>query len=289
MWALRAEDLAYGAATRRLLRELRYLLGGLDVVAPTAPNMALALESLGATTGDKAEPSTSEKGSALLEDIRSTTKVLCEIHGLSTRALTAAAAGAMCHTSAGGSRRLSAICLLLEALGRPVAADAAVCAAAGRLVQCCSVHGRAPQEDLSLRVAQARASDAEVDDLAEEDSKSAAEPAPGKRSGASSPAATKPTWYHQASGLTSGSTALQPVSVLAGDGKDKGVESRAGGRDPGADDLRPHLSELRSAAFQLELCLNLHARGCLRLSSRAQAEAVVGFRAGLLMEALGQR
>ncbi|CAM9750105.1 unnamed protein product, partial [Laminaria digitata] len=57
----------------------------------------------------------------------------------------------------------------------------------------------------------------------------------------------------------------------------------------GLENLRPHLSELRSAAFQLELCLALHARGCLRLSSRARAQAAVGFRAGLLVEALGRR
>ncbi|CAM9750032.1 unnamed protein product, partial [Laminaria digitata] len=52
-WALWAEDLAYEAATKRLLRELRHLFGGLDALAPTAPNMAFALESLGeaATAG----------------------------------------------------------------------------------------------------------------------------------------------------------------------------------------------------------------------------------------------
>ncbi|CAN0383781.1 unnamed protein product, partial [Discosporangium mesarthrocarpum] len=57
----------------------------------------------------------------------------------------------------------------------------------------------------------------------------------------------------------------------------------------GLEDLRPHLVELRSAGFQLELCLRLNATGCLRLSSRARIEAAVGFRVGLLLEAWGRR
>ncbi|CAN0079157.1 unnamed protein product [Ectocarpus sp. 13 AM-2016] len=47
-WDVWAEYLAYEAATKRLLRELRYFLGSVDALAPTAPNMAFALESLGA-------------------------------------------------------------------------------------------------------------------------------------------------------------------------------------------------------------------------------------------------
>lgn len=53
-------------------------------------------------------------------------------------------------------------------------------------------------------------------------------------------------------------------------------------RGLGLENVRPHLSKLRSAAFQLELSLNLHARGCLRLSSCARAGAAVGAPGGSL-------
>lgn len=269
MWA---EDLAYEAATKRLLRELRYLLGGLDVLAPTAPTMALALESM--------EP-------ALLGGVRATAAALCGMYGLSAQALTAAAAGALCHTSAGGSRRLSALCLLLHALDRPVAADAAVCAAAGRLVQCCSVHGEAQLEDLSLKAAQEVASG--TDDAGRQaDAASATASEPRKDSVASLSGASRAESYGQVTGLMHSSTALQPLSMVKSEGQGK-EEPRRLVWGLGADSLVPHLSELRSAAFQLEVCLSLHARGCLRLSARAQVQATMGFKAGLLVEALGRR
>lgn len=297
-WALWAEDLAYEAATTRLLRELRFLLGGLDVLAPTVPNMAFALESLGgsntcATAVAAGAVNTNllsigNKPTTLLEGFRATAVALCMSHSLSMPALTAAAAGSLSHTSAGGSRRLGALCLLLHALDRPIAADAAVCAAAGRLVQCCSVHGRAHLEDLSLRAAQARASDADADaDPREEDAKSA--------TGTELETETaKKKWYHQLAGLGSASGPKPPETVATGNGKTvkrkrKEENTQAVISGLGLENLRPHLSELRSAAFQLELCLSLHAQGCLKLSARARAEAAVGFRAGLLVEAFGRR
>ncbi|CAN0520715.1 unnamed protein product, partial [Ectocarpus sp. 12 AP-2014] len=75
-WDVWAEDLAYEAATKRLLRELRHLLGGLDALAPTAPNMAFALESLGAegtgtgSNGGAAGADTGKPPPALLESVR---------------------------------------------------------------------------------------------------------------------------------------------------------------------------------------------------------------------------
>lgn len=297
-WALWAEDLAYEAATKRLLRELRHLLGGLDALAPAASNMAFALESLGSTltarprAADSAAD-TSETRPDLLEGVQATALALCEAHGLSTRALTAAAAGALCHTSAGGSRRLGALCLLLHALDRPVAADAAVCAAAGRLLQCCSVHGRAHLEDLSLRAAQAKALSAAVADAAdlagEEETTTAVDPTTSSGTAdasRTSRAQSKPESI-RSHNLSSASAAQSGTTTAQAAAAEAAISAAAGGL--GLENLRPHLSELRSAAFQLELCLSLHARGCLNLSARARAEAAVGFRAGLLVEALGRR
>lgn len=220
-----------------------------------------------------------------------TALALCEAHGLSTRALTAAAAGALCHTSAGGSRRLGALCLLLHALDRPVAADAAVCAAAGRLLQCCSVHGRAHLEDLSLRAAQAKALSAAVAEAADSapEEKIASAVDPTTVSGAAddsrlSRARSKPESVRS---RNVSSASVAPSATAVQSAAEEAISSAAGGL--GLENLRPHLSELRSAAFQLELCLSLHARGCLNLSARARAEAAVGFRAGLLVEALGRR
>lgn len=289
MWA---EGLAYEAATKRLLRELRHLFGGLDALAPTAPNMAFALESLGAATATAAGAGTAAEP-VLLEGIRAAAGGLCEAHGLSAPALTAAAAGALSHASAGGSRRLGALCLLLNALDRPVAVDAAVCAAAGRLVQCCSAHGQAHLEDLSLRAAYARALGSEAEAAKEEArAKALSEAAggPGAEEG------------RDAGGGGGGGASERPegsfitAAVAAATAERKAADARAAEAEAaeaagglGLESLRPHLSELRAAAFQLELCLALHARGCLRLSSRARAEAAVGFRAGLLVEALGRR
>lgn len=279
----------------RLLRELRYLLGGLDALAPTAPNMAFALESLGAASSLKSRTSgsassTAEIKPALLEGVRATAVTLCEAHGLSTKALTEAAAGALCHTSAGGSRRLGALCVLLHALDRPVAADAAVCAAAGRLLQCCSVHGRAHLEDLSLRAAQAKALSAQVAESAEaaakEETKTAVAPAPATDI-ITSPPEERPATKARSPISYSLSRATAATKGLVSQVEEAATPTAV--NVLGLENLRPHLSELRSAAFQLELCLSLHARGCLRLSARARAEAAVGFRAGLLVEALGRR
>lgn len=304
MWA---EDLAYEAATKRLLRELRHHFGGLDALAPTAPNMACALESLGAA--DAAPPSapadlTSKKQpppptTTLLEGVRAATAALCDAHGLSARALTAAAAGTLYHVSAGGSRRLGALCLLLHALDRRVAVDAAVCAAASRLVQCCSAHGQAHLEDLGLKAAYARAAG-----TAAEEARAQAQAQIEAEAGAEQPEEGGGT-AGAAAGVGSkrvrpaGSVTPAVASAVLAEAERKEAEARAadelaataaaGAGGLGLDNLRPHLSELRSAAFQLELCLSLHARGCLRLSSRARAEAAVGLRAGLLVEALGKR
>lgn len=286
-WAAWAQDLAYEAATKRLLRELRYLLGGLDALAPTASNMAFALESVGKTLSAKSQASnkaanaTSGTRLSLLESVQATAQVLCESHGLSTQALTAAAAGALCHTWAGGSRRLGAFCLLLYALDRPVAADAAVCAAAGRLLQSCSVHGGAHLEDLSLKAAQAKAMSAiseATSPVAEGEATTTALDA-NNASETSRPSRAESKAESIGSRDVSSASGAMPGAAV--------TTSEAGGL--GLENLRPHLSELRSAAFQLELCLSLHARGCLNLSARARAEAAVGFRAGLLVEALGRR
>lgn len=279
-WVLWAEDLAYEAATKRLLRELRHLLGGLDALAPTAPNMAFALESLGAVT---VVPGVVDKEAALLKGVRATAAALCEAHGLSAGALTAAAAGALCHASAGGSRRLGAMCLLLHALDRPVAVDAAVCAAAGRLVQCCSTHGQAHLEDLSLRAAHARALGTEAEAAKKEAQAKALSEAEGEGGDATDkPARPTGSFITAAVAAATAERKVEEARVA-----EAAAAEAAGGL--GLENLRPHLSELRAAAFQLELCLTLHARGCLRLSSRARAEAAVGFRAGLLVEALGRR
>lgn len=279
-WALWAEDLAYEAATKRLLRELRHLLGGLDALAPTAPNMAFALESLGASA---AIPGPTGTKIGLLDGIRAAAAGLCQEHGLSAPALTAAAAGALCHSSAGGSRRLSSMCLLLNALDRPVAVDAAVCAAAGRLMQCCSAHGQAHLEDLSLRAAHARALGTEAEAAKEEAKAKALSEAenPGEDA--------RPEGRRPAGSFITAAVAAATAQRKAAEARaaERAAAEAAGGL--GLENLRPHLSELRAAAFQLELCLTLHARGCLRLSSRARAQAAVGFRAGLLVEALGRR
>lgn len=276
-WDVWAEDLAYEAATKRLLRELRHLLGGLDALAPTAPNMSFALESLGAAEtgagsngGAAGAAGAGKPAPALLESVRAVAESLCEAHGLSAGFLAAAAAGALSHASAGGSRRLGALCLLLGALGRPVAVDAAVCAAAGRLLQCCSAHGQAHLEDLGLRAAHGRALGAEAEMLAREEARGAQDAAAADAGG---DATNLPESGRPAAG--SFVTAAEAEAAATG-----GL---------GLENLRPHLSELRAAAFQLELCLALHARGCLRLSSRARAEAAMGFRAGLLVETLGRR
>lgn len=302
MWA---EDLAYEAATKRLLRELRHLLGGLDALAPTAPNMAFALESLGAAAAAPGVPGArrQEDGStkpALLEGIRAAARGLCEAHGLSARALTAAAAGALSHASAGGSRRLGALCLLLHALDRPVSVDAAVCAAAGRLVQCCSAHGQAHLEDLSLRAAHARAlgteaeaakEEARAKALSEEAAGEEAEGGGGRDFGGASTSSSRPAEKSErpAGSFITAAVAAATAKRKAADARVAEAEAAEAAGGLGLENLRPHLSELRAAAFQLELCLTLHARGCLRLSSRARAEAAVGFRAGLLVEALGRR
>lgn len=285
-WALLAEDLAYEAATKRLLRELRHLFGGLDALAPTAPNMAFALESLGdAATGGV----TGGSKPALLESIRAAAAGLCDAYGLSARALTAAAAGALCHASAGGSRRLGALCLLLNALDRSVAVDAAVCAAAGRLVQCCSAHGQAHLEDLSLRAAHARALGTEAEAAKEEANAKALSEAEHPDGGGGGGRGDAPERARPAGSFITAAVAAATAERKAAAARvAEAAEAEAAG-GLGLENLRPHLSELRSAAFQLELCLALHARGCLRLSSRARAQAAVGFRAGLLVEALGRR
>lgn len=297
-WDVWAQDLAYEAATKRLLRELRHLFGGLDALAPTAPNMAFALESLGAPTGAKL---------ALLDGIRAAAEGLCEAHGLSARALTAAAAGALSHASAGGSRRLGALCLLLNALDRKVAVDAAVCAAAGRLVQCCSAHGQAHLEDLSLRAAHAKALGAEAEAAKEEarakalSEEAEAEAEAGAEAGGAegrgwdrdnlgpNGSSSRPESKRPAGSFITAAVAAATAERKAADARAAEAEAAEAAGGLGLENLRPHLSELRAAAFQLELCLTLHARGCLRLSSRARAEAAVGFRAGLLVEALGRR
>lgn len=293
-WAGWAQDLAYEAATKRLLRELRYLLGGLDALAPTAPNMAFALESVGKTLSAKSQASnkatnpTHDTRLSLLESVQATARVLCESHGLSTQALTAAAAGALCHTWAGGSRRLGAFCLLLHALDRPIAADAAVCAAAGRLLQSCSVHGAAHLEDLSLKAAQAKAMSAAISEAdsptAEGETKT---PALGVNNASYTSRPSRAGSKAESVGSRDVSRASGAMQAAAANAAEATTSATAGGL--GLENLRPHLSELRSAAFQLELCLSLHARGCLNLSARARAEAAVGFRAGLLVEALGRR
>lgn len=290
-WALWAEDLAYEAATKRLLRELRHLFGGLDALAPTAPNMAFALESLGDAATAGAAGGTKP---ALLEAIRAAAAGLCDAYGLSARALTAAAAGALCHASAGGSRRLGALCLLLNALDRSVAVDAAVCAAAGRLVQCCSAHGQAHLEDLSLRAAHARALGTEAEAAKEEANAKALSEAenPGGGGGGGggrggrrdAPERARPAGSFITAAVAAATAERKAAAARVAEAA---AAEAAGGM--GLENLRPHLSELRSAAFQLELCLALHARGCLRLSCRARAQAAVGFRAGLLVEALGRR
>lgn len=285
MWA---EDLAYEAATKRLLRELRHLFGGLDALAPTAPNMAFALESLGTSTLPLGASPNGAK-LALLEGIGAAADGLCEAHGLSARALTAAAAGALCHASAGGSRRLGALCVLLNALDRPVAVDAAVCAAAKRLVQCCSAHGQAHLEDLSLGAAHARALGTEAaaaKEEAEAKARSEAE-STAERGGGESEDVFPRENKRPAVSFISAKVVTADCKAEAMKVAEAEAAEATGGL--GLENLRPHLSELRAVAFQLELCLTLHARGCLTLSSRARAEAAVGFRAGLLVEALGRR
>lgn len=226
----------------------------------------------------------------LLEGIRAVARGLCNAHGLSARALTAAAAGTLSHASAGGSRRLGALCLLLSALDRPVAVDAAVCAAAGRLVQCCSAHGQAHLEDLSLRAAHARALGTQAEAAKEEARAKAALEAEdidgggGEDSWGVSHESKRP-----AGSFITAAVAAATAERKSAEAKVAEAEAAEAAGGLGLENLRPHLSELRAAAFQLELCLALHARGCLRLSSRARAEAAVGFRAGLLVEALGRR
>lgn len=271
---------------------MRHLFGGLDALAPTASNMAFALESLGssiAVLGSSKPVGRNGDGNGdgqpavvLLDGLRATAAALCEAHDLSPRALTAAAAGALCHASAGGSRRLGALCLLLHALGRSVAADAAVCAAAGRLLQCCSVHGQAHLEDLGVRAAHARALGTE----AEAAKKEAAAKALSEDGGIED---NDPERARSEDLLNTAAVAKATAERKAAEARaaEEATSAAAGGM--GLENLRPHLSELRGAAFQLELCLALHARGCLRLSSRARAEAAVGFRAGLLVEAIGRR
>ena len=307
-WDVWAQDLAYEAATKRLLRELRHLFGGLDALAPTAPNMAFALESLGAATATATTGARQDGGGdgklALLDGIRAAAEGLCEAHGLSARALTAAAAGALSHASAGGSRRLGALCLLLNALDRKVAVDAAVCAAAGRLVQCCSAHGQAHLEDLSLRAAHARALGTEAEAAKEEArAKALSEEAEAEAEAASAEgrgwgrddnadaakSSNRPENKRPAGSFITAAVAAATAERKAADARAAEAEAAEAAGGLGLENLRPHLSELRAAAFQLELCLTLHARGCLRLSSRARAEAAVGFRAGLLVEALGRR
>lgn len=287
-WVLWAEDLAYEAATKRLLRELRHLLGGLDVLAPTTPNMAFALDLLGAAVAAVPSNTTAAKSPPLQDGIRATAAALCEAHGLSTRVLTAAAARALCHASAGGSRRLGALCLLLHALDRPVAVDAVVCAAAGRLVQCCNVHGQAHLEDLSLRAAHARALGTEAEAAKErEDARATARLEAENSNGGDT--STVSAGLRPARSFITAAVAAATAERKTGEARAAEAAAAEVARGLGLENLRPHLSELRSAAFQLELCLSLHARGCLRLSSRARAEAAVGFRAGLLVEALGRR
>lgn len=287
-WDVWAEDLAYEAATKRLLRELRHLFGGLDALAPTAPNMAFALESLGTSTP---APGASPHGTklALLESIGAAAEGLCEAHGLSARALTAAAAGALSHASAGGSRRLGALCLLLNALDRPVAADAAVCAAARRLVQCCNAHGQAHLEDLSLGAAHARALGTEARAAKEEAKEKTLSEAESAADDGGGGADVDPAESKSPAGSFISAAAAVAARRKAGAANAMEAEAAEAAGGLGLENLRPHLSELRAAAFQLELCLMLHGRGCLRLSSRARAEAAVGFRAGLLVEALGRR
>lgn len=281
---MRAEDLAYEAATKRLLREMRHHFGGLDALAPTAPNMAYALEALGTVDAVSPADRTSKQPPALLEGVCAATTALCNAHGLSARALTAAAAGTLYHVAAGGSRRLSALCLLLHALDRQVAVDATVCAAASRLVQCCSAHSQAHLEDLSLRAAYARAAGTVA-----EEARAQAEAERSEEEGATADA--DGSRVRPAGSFTSvvSSAALAGAERKEAEVRAANELAAAAAAGLGLENLRPHLSELRSAAFQLELCLNLHARGCLTLSSRARAEATVGLRAGLLVEALGKR
>lgn len=282
-FALWAEDLAYEAATKRLLREVRHLFGGLDALAPTASNMAFALNSLGTAAALLGHNGNKDQA-ALLEGVRATIVALCDAHGLSPRALAASAAGSLCHASAGGSRRLGALCLLLHALGRSVAADAVVCAAAGRLMQCCSAHGQAHLEDLSVRAAHAKALSTEAEAAKKEARETALSEAVGGGSETTREQRTRPTGSFITAAVAKATAERKVEEARVAE---EAAAAAAGGM--GLENLRPHLSELRAAAFQLELCLALHARGCLRLSSRARAEAAVGFRAGLLVEALGRR
>ncbi|CAM9860601.1 unnamed protein product, partial [Choristocarpus tenellus] len=264
LWDLWGEDLMYHAAARRLLREVRHLMAGLDAMAPMACKMASALHSLpsvGAGVGGGGEGEEAALPEPeLLVRVREVAFALCSRYSLSRDGLLGTAAAALQHTSAGGTRRLAALCLILHALGCSVAVDAAVCAAASRLLQCCSVHGTAHLEDLGLRAAvQAR-----------------------KRVSSTGGVAAVP-----------GATAEGESEIRSAEAAGVGSGGRGGEVDTsvslGLDDLRPHLVELRSAGFQLELCLLLHAAGCLRLSSRARVEAAMGFRVGLLLEAWGSR
>ncbi|CAM9626519.1 unnamed protein product, partial [Phaeothamnion confervicola] len=266
LWPTLRGEMAYCVAAARLLREMSSLLGGLDDAELPACDFAAALASVGAgaeaahdapTCGALRRPSTRTAALATgfttpplavatavtlppqLECVRQAANALCRTSGLHWHSLLAAAASLSCAGS-GSTRRLALRCLLLRLLGRPTAIDAAVCSAARRVLQLCSIHaGDGPKQSVH-------------------------------DAGASNGAAAATT--------TSASGA-----AVGGDG------GGGGGSDAWQGRTRGSAPQIRAVAFQLELCLALHSRGCLRLSARAQVEAAMASRVAVLLAAWHHR
>jgi trimeric autotransporter adhesin len=194
-WRLLQRRAQRAAAGARLLRELHAAL--LDCCA-TTPSITAWEQSLSHFRTATAAVVTAVEQTPL-QRVCDCIAALSAESAVNVSALASCAAAAA--ESSGSEHQLAAACLMLQALGRSAAANIAVCRAAQRLLQCCSVHCT----------------------------------------------------------TATSATATSTLTTAA--------------------------SSTLTVAFQLQLCLALQHSGALRLSARAQLDASVGTRVGLLLHA----